>query len=53
MITRDGTASLGPVEDREQELRGALTADEFKSLIILYDSNLSEVNLDSVQNGRK
>ena len=46
-------ASLGPVEDREQELRGALTADEFKSLIILYDSNLSEVNLDSVQNGRK
>lgn len=38
-------ASLGPIGEQERELRSTLSSEEFKSLVTLYDSNLSEVEI--------
>lgn len=38
-------ASMGPIGDEEHVQRGNLTIDEFESLVTLYDSNLSAIEL--------
>jgi hypothetical protein len=38
-------ASMGPIADKEREFRGSLDKDEFDSLVSLYDSDLSSIEL--------